>query len=231
MIHVPAGPPGDEEKTRQNGSRRVTTLTTLLLVATTFAWSGCASYHRFRPTPVEYSGVSREGKDLGDMTDAAVVSYADRVRDILRKRFHISRIARETSSTMQVLLAGTAGISAAFTAGATVVAGMAFGSAVMPQVGGIFDTSARAVAYEQAVAKISVAENAYFKVRAGRSPVVPSNVLTVEGALLYEAVNGATDAVELFQAGMLPSLEQMKRANADELQQRAALRTGETPPD
>jgi hypothetical protein len=99
----------------------------------------------------------------------------------------------------------------------------------MPQVGGIFDTSARAVAYEQAVAKISVAENAYFKVRAGRSPVVPSNALTVEGALLYEAVNGATDAVELFQAGMLPTVEQMKRANAGELQARAALRTGETP--
>jgi hypothetical protein len=229
MRNAPAGPPGDEVETRQIGNRRITFLATLLLVAATFAWSGCASYHRFRPTPVEYSGVSREGKDLGDMTDAAVVSYADRVQDILRKRFHISRIARETSSTMQVLLAGAAGISAAFTAGATAVAGMAFGSAVMPQVGGIFDTGARAVAYEQAVAKISVAENAYFKVRAGRSPVVPSNALTVEGALLYEAVNGATDAVELFQAGMLPTLEQMKRANAGELQVRAALRTGETP--
>ena len=226
-----ARPLGDRKKAWEAASRQATILTTLLLLAAMFALSGCASYHRFRPTPVEYSGVSREGKDLGDMTDAAVVSYADRVQDILRKRFHISRIARETSSTMQVLLAGAAGISAAFTAGATAVAGMAFGSAVMPQFGGIFDTSARAAAYEQAVAKISVAENAYFKVRAGRSPVVPSNALTVEGALLYEAVNGATDAVELFQAGMLPSLEQMKRANADELQQRAALRTGETPLD
>jgi hypothetical protein len=231
MINAPARPPGDDEKTRKTGSREATILTTLLLVAATFAWSGCASYHRFRPTPVEYSGVSREGRDLGDMTDAAVVSYADRVQDILRKRFHISRIARETSSTMQVLLAGAAGVSAAFTVGATAVAGMAFGSAVMPQVGGVFDTGARAVAYEQAVAKISVAENAYFKVRAGRSPVVPSNALTVEGALLYEAVNGATDAVELFQAGMLPSLEQMRRANADELQQRATLRTGEVSPE
>ena len=220
-------PLGSNEKVSEVGSPRATILTTLLLVAATFAWSGCASYHRFRPTPVEYSGVSREGKDLGDMTDAAVVSYADRVQDTLRKRFHISRIARETSSTMQVLLAGAAGISAAFTAGATAVAGMAFGSAVMPQLGGVFDTGARAAAYQQAVAKISAAENAYFRIRAGRSPVVPSNVLTVEGALLYEAVNGATDAVELFQAGMLPTLDQLQRAEALELRRRAALRTGE----
>jgi hypothetical protein len=221
-----AGPLGYKEKTWQAGSRQTTILTALLVLMAAFAGSGCASYHRFRPTPVEYSGISREGKDVGDMTDAAVVSYADRVQDTLRKRFHIARIARETSSTMQVLLAGAAGISAAFTAGATAVAGMAFGSAAMPQLGGIFDTGARAVAYEQAVAKISVAENAYFRARAGRSPVVPDNVLTVEGALLYEAINGATDAVELFQAGMLPTLDQMRRAEALELQRMAALRTG-----
>jgi hypothetical protein len=223
-----ASPLGYGEKALEAANREASMLTTLLLVAATFALTGCASYHRFRPTPVEYSGVSREGKDLGDMTDAAVVSYADRVQDTLRKRFHISRVAREASSTMQVLLAGAAGISAAFTAGATAVAGMAFGSAVMPQLGGIFDTGARAIAYQQAVAKISVAENAYFRIRAGRSPVVPSNVLTVEGALLYEAVNGATDAVELFQAGMLPTLDQLQRAEALELRRRAAIRTGES---
>ena len=227
MILPRARPLGYKKKAWEAASRRAAILATLLLVAATFALSGCASYHRFRPTPVEYSGVSREGKDFGDMTDAAVVSYADRVQDTLRKRFHISRIARETSSTMQVLLAGAAGISAAFTAGATAVAGMAFGSAVMPQLGGIFDTGARAAAYQQAVGKISAAENAYFRIRAGRSPVVPSNVLTVEGALLYEAVNGATDAVELFQAGMLPTLDQLQRAEALELKRRAAIRTGE----
>ena len=96
----------------------------------------------------------------------------------------------------------------------------------MPQVAETFDAGGRAVAYQQAVAKISAAENAYFRARAGRSPVVPDNVLTVEGALLYEAINGATDAVELFQAGMLPTLDQLRRAEALELQRRAALRTG-----
>jgi hypothetical protein len=55
---------------------------------------------------------------------------------------------------------------------------------------------------------------------------VPDTVLTVEGALLYEAINGATDAVELFQAGMLPTFDQMRRAEALELQRMAARRTG-----
>jgi hypothetical protein len=50
----------------------------------------------------------------------------------------------------------------------------------MPQVAENFDAGGRAVAYQQAVAKISTAESAYFRARAGRSPVVPNNVLTVE---------------------------------------------------
>ena len=217
--------PGYEEKARQAGSRRITILTILLALVATFG-SGCASYHRYRPTAVEYSGISKKGEDLGDMTDAAVVSYADRVRDTLRKRFHIARITRQTSSTAQILLAGVAGIAAAFTFGATTVVSLAAGSVAMPQLAENFDAGGRAVAYQQAVAKISVAENAYFRARAGRSPVVPDNVLTVEGALLYEAINGATDAVELFQAGMLPTFDQMRRAEALELQRMAARRTG-----
>ena len=218
-----------QEKTRQVSSRRV--LTILLMLVATFVGSGCASYHRYRPTAVEYSGISGKGEDFGDMTDAAVVLYADRVRDTLRKRFHIARITRQTSSTAQVLLAGVAGIAAAFTAGATAVVGLAAGSVAMPQLGETFDAGGRALAYQQAVAKISAAENAYFKARVGRSPVVPDNVLTVEGALLLEAINGATDAVELFQAGMLPTLEQMQRAEAGELKRRAARRTGEALPE
>jgi hypothetical protein len=209
MIPCLFGAFGYQEKTRQASSRRITILTILLVLIATFVGSGCASYHRYRPTAVEYSGISKQGEDLGDMTDAAVVSYADRVRDTLRKRFHIARIARESSSTAQILLAGVA----------------------MPQVAETFDAGGRAVAYQQAVAKISAAENAYFRARAGRSPVVPNNVLTVEGALLYEAINGATDAVELFQAGILPSFEQMKRANAGELQRLGDQRTGEASPE
>jgi hypothetical protein len=221
-------PFGYQEKTRQVSSRRSTILTILVVLVATLVGSGCASYHRFRPTAVEYSGISEKGKDLGDMTDAAVVSEADRVRDILRKRFHIARITRQTSSSAQILLAGVAGIAAAFTAGATAIVGLAAGSVAMPQLAETFDAGGRAVAYQQAVAKISAAENAYFRARVGRSPVVPDNVLTVDGALLYEAINGATDAVELFQAGMLPTLEQMQRADAGELKRRAARRTGET---
>jgi hypothetical protein len=220
-----------QEKTRQVSSWRTTILTILLVLVATFVGSGCASYHRYRPTVVEYSGISGKGKDFGDMTDAAVVSYADRVRDTLRKRFHIARIARQSSSTAQVLLAGVAGIAAAFTAGATTVVSLTAGSVAMPQVAETFDAGARALAYQQAVAKISAAENAYFRARVGRYPVVPDNVLTVEGALLLEAINGATDAVELFQAGMLPTLEQMQRAEAPELKQRADGRTGETLPE
>jgi hypothetical protein len=218
MIPCLFGAFGYQEKTREASSRRITILTILLVLIATFVGSGCASYHRYRPTAVEYSGISKQGEDLGDMTDAAVVSYADRVRDTLRKRFHIARIARQSSSTAQILLAGVAGIAAAFTFGATTVVSLAAGSVAMPQVAENFDAGGRAVAYQQAVAKISTAESAYFRARAGRSPVVPNNVLTVEGALLYEAINGATDAVELFQAGILPSFEQMKRANAGELQ-------------
>jgi hypothetical protein len=223
-------PLGYQEKTRSVSRRPITILTVLLVLVATFVGSGCANYHRFKPTAVEYSGISRKGEDLGEMTDAVVVSYADRVRDTLRKRFHIARITRQTSASTQILLAGVAGIAAAFTAGATTVVALTAGSVAMPQVAETFDAGARAVAYQQAVAKISAAENAYFRARAGRSPVVPDNVLTVEGALLYEAINGATDAVELFQAGLLPTLEQMQRADASELRRRADRRTGETLP-
>jgi hypothetical protein len=231
MIAALVRPLGYQERTRLASRGRIAILATLLVLVATFVGSGCANYHRYRPTAVEYSGISREGEDLGDMTDAAVVSYADRVRDTLRKRFHIARIARQSSSTAQILLAGVAGITAAFTAGATTVVALAAGSVAMPQVAENFDAGGRAVAYQQAVAKISAAESAYFRARAGRSPVVPNNVLTVEGALLYESINGATDAVELFQAGILPTLEQMKRADAAELQRLGDGRTGGTSPE
>lgn len=196
----------------------------LVVLAAGFLVSGCASYHRFRPTAVEHAGISARGRDTGDMTDAAVVSYADHTRDILRKRFHIARNVRQTASTAQVALAGAAGLAGAFQAGATTIATLGMGSAGIPQLGEVFGSGNRAIAYQQAVAKISEAEDAYFKLRAGMRPVVPDNALTIEGALLLEAVNGATDTVELFQAGMLPSLDQMRRAEGLELRRRATLK-------
>ncbi len=200
----------------------------LVLLAVGFLGTGCANYHRFRPTVVEHAGISARAGNTGDMNDAAVVSYADQTRDILRKRFHIARNVRQTSSTAQVLLAGAAGLAGAFQAGTSTIVALASGSAALPQVGDVFDTGNRANAYQQAVAKISEAEDAYFKLRAGMRPVVPDNTLTIEGALLLEAVNGATDAVELFQAGMLPTLDQLRRAEGLELRRRASLKESRT---
>lgn len=192
-----------------------------ILLAASLLAPGCVSYHRFRPTANEHAGIGRAG-NTGDMNDAAVIAYADQVRDILRKRFHIARNVRQTAASAQVLLAGAAGLAGAFEAGATTVATLAGSSAAIPQLSEIFDTGSRAIAYQQAVAKISEAEGAYYQARAGRSPVVPASALTIEGALLLDTVNAATSAVELFQAGMLPTLDQMKRLEATELHLRAA---------
>jgi len=190
-----------------------------LIGAAVLVAPGCSTYHRFQPTVVQQAGIATGG----DMSDASVLSYADGTRDVLRQRFHIARNVRQTSTTGQILLAGGAGMAAAFKASATAVATLAAASAGVPQIADVFDTGGRAIAYQQAVEKISQAESAYFKARAGAQPVVPQNQLTIEGALLLEAVNGATDAVELFQAGMLPTIESLRRAEATELHRRASV--------
>jgi hypothetical protein len=184
--------------------------------------SGCAHYHRFKPTATEYAGI--DGKGKGDMTDAAVVWYASDARDILRKRFHVSRVAREVAATAQVGLAAGAGLAGAFHAAATTIAVLGAGSAAIPQFSEIFDAKSRAIGFQQAAAKISEAESAYFKARAGKNPVVSSVTLSIEGGLLFEAINGALESAELVQAGLLPSLEQIKKTEAIALKNLAAAR-------
>ena len=139
-----------------------------LLVALCFALASCVNdewaksqgpmarygdYEQYRPT-LEAMARMRSANSLTDnpltvyqVTDLDVLNYAEQVKNILRAKFTSARFARYASATTQVLLGGAAGIAAAFSAGAGVVAGLAFSSAAMPQLGGIFNAKARAETY------------------------------------------------------------------------------------
>src|SRR5690242_17493483 len=84
--------------------------------------SGCAS-QRYEPTISQLA--KRDGTGI---TDHQIWEHAETVARALEQRGQTARIARETSSTTQIILAGLSGTAAIASSGATTVAALAFGS-------------------------------------------------------------------------------------------------------
>jgi len=146
------------------------------------------------------------------VADIDVVNYADHVHGIFVSKFTGSRFARYSSATTQVLLAGGAGVAAAFSAGTSVIAGLAFGSAVTPEIGKIFNAKGRAGYYVQAVGDIDSALNEYWDENGG----TPSaTTLTPAGRKLRKKVIAAINSVEIKMSDDLPDLKTSEQTKAD----------------
>jgi hypothetical protein len=85
------------------------------------------------------------------LSDGLALNYASSVATILRDKFNGTRIANEVASTVQVTLAALAGAGAAFDFGATAVAGLALGSAGIPELQKIFDAKGCTEVFQDAV--------------------------------------------------------------------------------
>jgi hypothetical protein len=203
-----------------------------LLVALCFTLASCVNdewgkrqgpmaryhnYEQYRPT-VEAMARMRSANSFTDnpltpyqVTDLDVLNYAEQVKTILRAKFTSARFARYASGTAQVLLGGAAGVAAAFSAGTAVVAGLAFGSAAMPQLGGIFNAKARAETYQEGVQMIEQSEVDFLAAQHGQAS---STELTSDGAVFYRQVTATVHVVEKAIAGQLPTLKEMQDAAA-----------------
>jgi hypothetical protein len=198
------------------------------------AWKAGArydAYERYRPTPVEIAQLREsyaEQKAANPrlkpadtvrtpylkvaVTDLDVVLYADHVRNILATKFTNARFARYTSATVQVLLAGGAGLAAAFSGGTTVVAGLAFGSAATPEISRIFNARERAGLYRRQAVQIDLALKAYADARDSGTP--NDTKLTPEGRALYVAIVTALNAVDAGLEEVLPDVLSQEQVEA-----------------
>jgi hypothetical protein len=167
-----------------------------------------ARYERYEPSVVQLARLRTAPNGTYTVADLDVVNYADHVTSILRTKFTNARFARYTSATAQVGLAAASGIAAAFSAGTTAVATLAFGSAAVPQLGDIFKANNRATVYQQAVAKIEAAQIAYLALY----PTPRADELTADGKTLFENVIGNIHTVESAMAGAVPQLKEVKDA-------------------
>lgn len=145
------------------------------------------------------------------VTDCDAVNYADHVRGILTAKFTNARFARYASSTVQVLLAAGAGVAAAFSGGTSVIAGLAFGSAVTPQLGGIFNAKARAESYLACKSDIDDTLYVYFETSEGKPY---DTKLTREGRTLIASVYKATEKAQTALSGDLRGLKSDEETSA-----------------
>ncbi len=142
------------------------------------------------------------------LNDQLALLYASNVATILRCRFTGARIAREISSSLQVILAGLAGVGGAFNFGEKTLAVLGLGSAAIPEFQGIFNAKGRAECYQDAVRLIEEAQIEYLAHNQQPSP----NELTQNGVTLFQRVTASIHVVEKTLAGHLPSVDDMQKA-------------------
>lgn len=193
------------------------------------------AYEHYKPTPVEMAQMRAtyndlratwpKGKKLPDpdtvkinphlpyrVTDVDAVNYANHVRSIFTAKFTNARFARYTGATTQVLLAGGAGVAAIFSGGTSVIAGLAFGSAVTPEIAKIFNAKGRANVYRLCALQIDTALDVY----AGKQGGEPNpNRLTEAGRSLLVSTYIAIQTAELHLDEALPSIKSAEEAAKD----------------
>ena len=178
--------------------------------------SAYSDYERYEPSLVQLGRMSANGVHghTDDpfvpyrFSDQLVFNYADHVTSILRGKFTGARLANYTSGTLQVILAGLAGASAAFSFGATTTAALGLSSAAMPQIGNVFNAKSRAETYQDAIRLIEQAEAEYLV----QNPQPSDTILTPNGVILYQRVTATVHIVEKALVGQLPTPKEMELA-------------------
>lgn len=193
--------------------------------AFSFASTGCRHYYRYLPGPVEQAAAEKAGldpwkfnwKDLTNrapesftVTDRHAVIFAAQVRDLLRKKATVSRIARETSATAQVLAAAAAATLGAVSGGSSkAVVILAGSAAVIPNLQEIFTAKERAEAYNQGANLVAEAESRFQAARAGE---VDATRLSLAGAKLIEEIVAALRLVETAIISQIPDIADVQKA-------------------
>ncbi len=214
-----------------------------VLVILILPFCGCKSYYQFRPTPSELAEQeareawavtntdhARKEPKLFELsvhvTDKDVLIYCNNLKNVFRKRMNVSRIAVESGATLQVLAAGAAAAYGATAAGAAVsgatteiMAGLSGGSAVMPQLEGVFGLAQRSDAFSQGVALIEAAEARYYVSIAAANESTGDAKLTASGAQLYSSAVAAERLVEHAIASLIPTVEELQAANGIQINQ------------
>lgn len=179
--------------------------------AASIALCGCSTSSRPYSFLAEGQKDPATGKYVADaapqLNDVLALKFASSVSTILRSRGTRSRITREVSATAQVALAAFAGAGSTFGYSAKTITILGMGSAGIPELQGIFDAKGRAQTYLDAVRLIEEALNEYLA--HNQSP--RSDLLTQNGVTLVSRVSASIHLVEKTIAGMLPTIEDMKK--------------------
>lgn len=182
--------------------------------------AGCASYNMYRPTVLDYAVLEKDPTALKrkgavtnsiQVTDKHVVLFVNNLKCLLRTKASYSRIARYTSATTQVLSAAAAGVVSVAGGGQTLVAGLAGGSALMPQFQEIFHARDRAKYYAECVSNIEDAESRYITTRASAGNQCPEDRLSVDGARFYQEIVATLKVLENRIADLLPKTSDLEK--------------------
>ncbi|MBI4694489.1 MAG: hypothetical protein HY749_10750 [Gammaproteobacteria bacterium] len=151
--------------------------------------------------------------DPATVGDQDVLAFSSQIASALRERMSISRIARQSAGTVQVLTAAVAAGLGATTANLGAITALAGTSSVMPQLEGIFGATERAEAYAQGAHYIENAQAEYFAALAARRTPASAR-LTPEAAVLFKRTMGALSLVEKALNAQLPTIRELQDAGA-----------------
>lgn len=150
--------------------------------------------------------------------DRRAYDCATKLDETLRQRFNNARFARSGGGFVQVL---TAGISSLFTGlgganGLTAGTILSAVSAMMPQLGDVFEAKDRAEAYADGMQSIGIAIGTYLMTLAeSQDGKINTTRLTTAGASLLDKAIGTRNVVQHRLAGLLPTTEDLRKSRGE----------------
>lgn len=182
----------------------------LIIISLLSCLTNCTSLQRKSASGQTFSFVATAGTRIPNiqLSDQKALIFSDNVASAFRTKAGTSRYIREASSSTQVTLAALAGASPTLNLSKSALAGLGFGSALIPDFQGIFNAKGRAEAYTDAVRLIETAQNEFLAYNQNPS----ATELTQNGVTLIQRTQASIHVVESTLAGRIPSVVDMKQA-------------------
>ena len=172
---------------------------------------GCSSADKF--SFVEYSRNPSQYDAPGaaprwGATDQQALQFSSNVARLLRAKATGARMTRDVSNSLQVSMAALAGANSAFGFSDRSLAVLGLGSALIPDVQGIFNAQGRGDAYLDAVRLIETAQGAYM----AHNQQPSATELTQNGATLIQRTQASVHVVEKVLSGRVPTIVDLEQA-------------------